>query len=179
MLDKIQHWFMIKVSSVQISCSVMSVLCNPMDCSTSGHPVHHRLPEFTQTLILESAMPPNHLILCRPLLLQPSIFPSIRVFSNEWALCIRPKHWSFSFSINPSIEYSGLISFRIDRFDIFDVQGTLKRLLGIIFYLYIIPSCDFSNIAASGQMEASREYVSRETVQSWPIPSVFSLKVKV
>ena len=101
MLDKIQHWFMIKVSSVQISCSVMSVLCNPMDCSTSGHPVHHRLPEFTQTLILESAMPPNHLILCRPLLLQPSIFPSIGVFSNESALRIR-RHWiSESTSVLP------------------------------------------------------------------------------
>ena len=79
---------------------------------------------------IESVMPSNHLILCHPLLLQPSIFPSIRVFSNEWVFCIRwPKFWSFSFSINPSNEYSALISFRIDRFDLLAVQGTLKSLL--------------------------------------------------
>ena len=72
-------------------------------------------------------MPSNHLILCRPLHLLPSIFPSIRVFSNELALHIRwPKYWSFSFNISPSSEYSGLISFRIDRFDLLNVQGTLK-----------------------------------------------------
>ena len=76
-----------------------------------------------------SVMPPNHLILCRPLLL-PSIFPSIRVFSNESALCIMwPKYWSFSFNISPSNEYSGLISFRIDWFDLLAVQGALKSLL--------------------------------------------------
>ena len=78
---------------------------------------------------IESVMPPNHLILCHPLLLLPSIFPSIRVFSSDLALCIRwPKYWSFSFSIKPSIEYSGLISFRIDWFDLLAVQGTLKSL---------------------------------------------------
>ena len=75
-------------------------------------------------------MPSNHLILCHPLLLLPPIFPSIRVFSNELALCIRwPKYWSFSFSISPSNEYSGLISFRIVWFDLLAVQGTLKSLL--------------------------------------------------
>ena len=79
---------------------------------------------------IESVMPSNHLILCHPLLLLPSIFPSIRVFSNESVLCIRcPMYWSFSFSICPSNEYSGLISFRIDRFDLLAVQGTLKSLL--------------------------------------------------
>ena len=79
---------------------------------------------------IELVMPPNHLILCHPLLLPPSIFPSIRVFSNESTLCIRwPKYWSFSFSISPSNEYSGLISFRIDWIDLFAVQGTLKSLL--------------------------------------------------
>ena len=79
---------------------------------------------------IESIMPSNHLILCCPLLLLPSIFPSIRVFSNESVLCIRwPKYWSFSFSISPSNEYSGLISFRIDWFDLLTVQGTLKSLL--------------------------------------------------
>ena len=79
---------------------------------------------------IELVMPSNHLILCRPLLLIPSIFSSIRVFSNELVLLIRwPKYWSFSFSINPSNEYSGLISFRMDWFDLLAVQGTLKSLL--------------------------------------------------
>ena len=79
---------------------------------------------------IESVMPSSHLILCCPLLLLPSIFPSIRVFSNESALCIRwPKYWSFSFSISPSKEYSGFISFRIDWFDLLAVQGTFKSLL--------------------------------------------------
>ena len=79
---------------------------------------------------LESVMPSNHLILCRPLLLSPSIFPSIRVFSNESVLCIRwPKCWNFSFNISPSNEHSGLISFRMDWFDLLIVQGTLKSLL--------------------------------------------------
>ena len=79
---------------------------------------------------IESVIPSNHLILCYPLLLPPSVFPSIRVFSNESVLCIRwPKDWSFSFSISPSNEYSLLISFRIDRFDLLAVQGTLKGLL--------------------------------------------------
>ena len=79
---------------------------------------------------IESLMPSNHLTLCHPLLLLPSTFPSIRVFSSELALCIMwPKYWSFSFSISPSSEYSGLISFRIDWFDLCVVQGTLKSLL--------------------------------------------------
>ena len=81
-------------------------------------------------MFIESVMPSSYLIFCRPLLLLPPIFPSIRVFSNESALCIRwSKYWSFSFSISPSNEYSGLISFRIDWFDLFAVQGTLKSLL--------------------------------------------------
>ena len=81
-------------------------------------------------MLIESVMPSNHLILCHPLLLQPSIFPSIRVFSNESDLRIRwPKYWSFSFSISPSNEYSGLISFRMDWLDLLEVQGTLKNLL--------------------------------------------------
>ena len=79
---------------------------------------------------IESVMPSNHLILCHPLLLPPSIFPSIKAFSNESVLCIRwPKYWSFSFSISPSNEYSWLISFRIDWLDLLAVQGTLKSLL--------------------------------------------------
>ena len=85
---------------------------------------------------IESVMPSNHLILCHPLLLQPSIFPSIRVFSNEAALRIRwPKYWSFSFNISPSNEYSGLISFRMDWLDLLAVQGTLKSA-GWGFHLY-------------------------------------------
>ena len=79
---------------------------------------------------VESVMPSNHLILCHPLLLLPSIFPSNRVFSNESALCIRwPKYWSFSFNISPSNEHPGQISFRMDWLDLFAVQGTLKSLL--------------------------------------------------
>ena len=84
----------------------------------------------SQSLPIESVMPSNHLILCCPLLLPPSIFPSIRVFSNESALCIRwPKYWSFSFNISPSNEHSGLISFRMHWLDLLAVQGTLKSLL--------------------------------------------------
>ena len=79
---------------------------------------------------IESVMPSNHLILCRPFLLPPSFFPSIRIFSNELALCIRwPKYWSFSFSISPSNKYSGFISFRVDWFDLLAVPGTLQSLL--------------------------------------------------
>ena len=85
---------------------------------------------LTKLMSIESVMPSNHLILCHPLLLLPSVFPSIRVFSNESALCIRwPKYWSLSFSISPSSEYSGLISFRMDWLDLLAVQGTLKSLL--------------------------------------------------
>ena len=114
-------------SSVTQSCPT---LCDPMDCSTPGFPVYHQLPELTQTHTIQSALPSSHLILCRPLLLPPSIFPSIRVFSNESALLIRwPKYWSFSFSISPSNEYSELISFRTDWLDLLAVQGTLKNLL--------------------------------------------------
>ena len=105
-------------------------LCDPMDCSTPGFPVLHHLLELLKLMSIESVMPFNHLILCHSLLLLPSIFPSIRVFSNESALCIRwPKYWSFSLSISPSSEYSGLISFMMDWFDLLSVQGTLKNLL--------------------------------------------------
>ena len=128
-----------------------------MDCSTPAFPVHHQVPELIQIhvhwvgdairpshpfqsiiksrslfrfMFIESVMPSNHLILCHPLFLLPSIFPSIRVFSNESALHIRrPKDWSFSFSICPSNEYLGLISFRMDWLDLLAVHGTVKNLL--------------------------------------------------
>ena len=103
-----------------------------MDCSTSGFPVHHQLPELAQIMSIKLVMASIHLILCHPLLLLPSIIPNSRVFSNESVLCIRwLKYWSFSFSfsISPSNEYSGLISFRIDWSDLLAVQGTLKSLL--------------------------------------------------
>ena len=101
-----------------------------MDCSTPGLPVHRQLPSLLKLTSTQSVMPSIHLILCRPLLLLPSIFPSIRVFSNESALCIRwPKYWSFSFNVSPSDEHPGLISFRMDWLDLLAVQGTLKSLL--------------------------------------------------
>ena len=118
-------------STVQFSCSVVSNFLRP-------HGLQLRQASLSITssrsllklLSSKSVMPSNHLILCRPLLLPPSTFPSIRVFSNESVLRIRwPKYWSFSFSISPSNEYSGLISFRTDCFDLLAVQGTLNSLL--------------------------------------------------
>ena len=118
---------MILFSSVTQSCPT---LCDPMDCSTPGLPVHHQSQSLLKLMSMESVMPSSHLILCRPLLLLPPIPPSIRVFSNESALPIRwPKDWSFSFNISPSNEHRGLISFRMDWLDLLAVQGTLKSLL--------------------------------------------------
>ena len=112
--------------SVTQSCPA---LCHPMDCRMPDFPVLHHHPELAQTHIIESVMSSNHLILCRPRLLLPSIFPSIRV-SNKLALRISwPKYWIFSFSISPSNKYSGLISFRMDWLDLLAVQGTLKSPL--------------------------------------------------
>ena len=117
------------LQSVQFSSSVVSD-SDPMDCSTPGFPVHHQSQSLRKLMSIESVRPSNHLILCHPLVLPPSFFPSIRVFSNESVLHIRwPKYWSFSFSISPSNEYSGLISFRIDWLDLLAVQVTLKSLL--------------------------------------------------
>ena len=115
-----------------LTCSVAQclTLCDTMDCSTPGLPVHHQLPELTQTHIHRVGDGSNYLILCCPLLLLRSIFPRIRVFSNESVLRIRwPKYWSFSFSISSSKEYSELISFGMDWLDLLAVQGTLKSLL--------------------------------------------------
>ena len=110
-------------------CSVNKwcpILCNPMDCSTPNFPVHHQLLELAQTHVhgVSDAIQPSHPL--SSLLLLPSTFPSIRVFSNELALHIRwPRYWSFSFSISPSNEYSGFISFRNEWLDLLAVQGTL------------------------------------------------------
>ena len=101
-----------------------------MSRNTPGLPVHHRLPEFTQLMSIKSVMPSSHLILCHPLLLLPPIPPSIRVFSNETTLRMRwPKYWSFSFSIIPSKEHPGLISFRMDWLDLLAVQEIPRSLL--------------------------------------------------
>ena len=115
-------------SSVQLLSPVW--LCNPVDHSTPGLPVHLQLPEFTQSQVHRVGDAIQHIILCHLLLLLPSIFPSIRVFSNESALHIRwPKYWSFNFNISPSNEHSGLISFRMDWLNLLAVQGTLMSLL--------------------------------------------------
>ena len=109
------------------SCLTLS---NPTNCSTPGFPALHYLLELLKLMSIESMMPSSHLILCRPLLLLPSVFLSIRVFSSESVLRIRwPKDCSFSFSISPSDEYSGFISFRIDWVGLLAVQRTLKSLL--------------------------------------------------
>ena len=116
-----------QLSSVAQLCST---LCNPMNRSMPGLPVHHQLSEFTQTHVhwVGDTIQPSH-PLSSPLLL-PLIFSNIRVFPNESALRIRwPKYWSFSFSISPSSEYPGLISFRMDWLDLLEVQGTLRSLL--------------------------------------------------
>ena len=110
--------------SVQFNSVVQSclTLCKPMNCSTPGLPVHHRSQSPPKPISIELVMPSNYHILCHPLLLLPSIFPSIRVFANESALHIRwPKYWNFNFNI--------LISFRMDWLDLLAVQGTLKSLL--------------------------------------------------
>ena len=104
--------------------------CDPMDCSMPGFLPFTNSQSLLRLMLIELVMPSYHLILCRPLLLPPSIFPSIRVFSNESVLRIRwPKCWSFSFTISPSSEYSGLISFRMDWLDLLAVPGTLKSSL--------------------------------------------------
>ena len=123
-LPNLQHSMTSVFSSVAQSCLTPH---DPMEHSMPGLPVHHQLPKL---MSIESVMPSNHLILCHPLLLLPSIFPRIRVFSNESALHIKwPKYWSFSFNIIPTSKHSGLISFRMDWLDLLAVQGTLESLL--------------------------------------------------
>ena len=123
MSARIKHVF----SSVSQSCPT---LCDPMNRSMPGLPVITNSRSPPKPMCIESVMPSNQLILCCPLFLLPSVFPSIRVFSNESALLIRwPKYWSFSFNISPSNEHPGPISFRMDRLDLLAVQGMLKSLL--------------------------------------------------
>ena len=120
----------VKLNSVSSVMQLCLTLCDHMDCGTLGFPVHHQLPELAHTHVYRvgEAMQPSHPL--SPLFLQPSIFPSIRVFSSESVLHIRwPKNWSFNFSISASNEYSVLISFRVDWFDLLAAQGTLKSLL--------------------------------------------------
>ena len=131
LVNKQQHIIDVDFS-VQFGSVVQSywTLGNPMDCSTPTSLSITNSRNLLKLMFIESVMPSNHLILCCPLHLLPSIFPSLRVFSNESALSIRwPKYWSFSFNISPSNEYSGLISFRMDWLDLPAVQGTLKSLL--------------------------------------------------
>ena len=116
--------------SVQFSRSVVSDSLQLHGLQHARLPSPSPTPGVHSNLSIKLVMPSNHLILCQPLLLPPSIFPSIRVFSNESVLCIRwPKYWTFSFSINPSNEYSGLFSFRMDWLDLLSVHGTLKSRL--------------------------------------------------
>ena len=115
--------YLIQFSSVQLFVTLWTVACKASLSITNSQ-------SLLKLMSIKSVMPSNYLILCCPLLLPLSIYPSIRVFSNESVLCIRwPKYWSFSFSISPSNEYSGLISFRIDWLDLLAVQGTRKSLL--------------------------------------------------
>ena len=116
--------------SVQFSCSVLSDSLQPHEPQHTGPHCPSPTPGVYSLMSIESVIPSNHLIFCRPLLLLPLIFPSSRVFSNESALRIRwPKYWSFSFNISPSNEHPGLISLRTDWLDLLAVQGTLKSLL--------------------------------------------------
>ena len=120
----------IKVQSVSSVAQSCPTLCDPMNCSTPGLPVHHQLPSLLKLMSIESVMASSHLILCHPLLLLPPIPPSIRVFSNESILHMRwPKYWSFSLIISPSNEHPGQVSFRMDWLDLLAVQGTCKSLL--------------------------------------------------
>ena len=129
MLGNVLVSFFYMFSSVQL-LSHVQLFATPWTAAHQASLSITNSQSLLKLMSIELVMPSNHLILCCPFLLPPSIFPSIRVFSNESVLCIRwPKYWSFSFSISPSNEYSGLISFRMDWLDLLAVQGTLKRVL--------------------------------------------------
>ena len=130
-----EHLILLVSCNLLIEGTVLRFSCSVVSNSLQPHGLHTRLSitnlrSLLKLMSIESVMPSNQLILCRPLLLLPSVFPSIRVFSNESVLCIRwPKYWSFSFRISPSNEYSGLISLRIDWFGFLAIQGTLRSLI--------------------------------------------------
>ena len=125
-----KYYNLLPINSVQFSHSVMSVSAIPWTSAHQASLSINNSQSLLKLMYIESVIPSNHLILCHPLLLLPSIFPNIRVFSNESALRIRwPKYWSFSFNISPSNEHPGLISFKMDWLDLLAVQGTLKSLL--------------------------------------------------
>ena len=135
------------VSSVQFSSVAQSglTLCNPMNCSTPASLFITKSRGSPKPMYVELVMPSNHFILCNPLLLLPSILPSIRIFSNESALCIRwPKCWLFSFSNSPTNEHPGLISFRMDWLDLLAVQGTLQESSNTIVQKHQCFSAQFS-----------------------------------
>ena len=123
-----QVFLTLSVSSVQL-LSCVQLFVTPRTTPRKASLSITNSQSLLKLMSIELVMPSNHLILCHPLLLLPSIFPSIRVFSSESVLHIRPKYWSFNFNLNPSNEYSGLISFRIDRLDLLAIQRTLKSLL--------------------------------------------------
>ena len=124
------QWLLHNYLFLLFSCSVVSNSLQPHGLQYVSVPCITNSRSLLKLMSIESVMPSNHLIFCHPLLFPPSIFPSIKVFSNESVLCIRwPKYWSFSFSISLSNEYSGLIFFRMDWLDLLAVQGTLKSLL--------------------------------------------------
>ena len=148
-----------------------------MSCSMPDLPVHHQLPEIPKFMSIEPVMPCNYLILCRPLLLLPSIFPSIRVFSNESALRIRwPKYWSFSFNISPSHEHPGLISFRMDWLDLLAVQGTqlkdlTRRASLMASMVKNLPAMREIQVLSLGQEDPLEKGIAtHSSVPAWRIP---------
>ena len=150
--------------SVQFSHSVMTDSLQLHKSQHTRSPCPSPTPRaYPNSLSIESVMSSNHLILCRPLLLLPSIFPSIRVFPNESALHIRwPKFWSFSFSIRPSNEHPGLISFRMGWLDLLAVQGTLKRLLQ-----HHISKASILQLSAFFIVQLSHPYMTTRKPQPW------------
>ena len=146
-----------------------------MKRSTPGLPVYHQLPEFILRLMsIKLVMPSGHLILCRPLL--PPIPPSIRVFFNESVLRMKwPKYWSFSFSISPSNEHSGLISFRMDWLDLLAVQGTLKSLLQ-----HHSSKASIFRCSAFFIVQLSHPYMTTgKTIETYKIPSFFRYNFQI
>ena len=145
-------------SSVQ-SLSCVQLFMTPRTAARQASLSFTNSQSLLKLMSIESVMPSNDLILCHPLLLLPSIFPGIRVFSNESALCIRwPKYWNFSFSVHPSNEYSGLISFRMDWLDLLAVQGTLKSLLQ-----HHSPKASILQCSAFFMVQLSHPYMTTET----------------